>query len=199
MNVFKDYLSFFTIKTFPAKTVVFSEGEPCFSLGIVLKGELDVITYSLSDNGFLIAHLKKDDCFGEYLLFSDSPIYLGSLITVSEVNIALIEKEKLLILLSSQTKLLDGFLKKLGNNHLSLQNKLKVLSQKTIRNKVLFYLNLVVNETENPVVTFKSKERLAQYLNIPRPSLSRELQSLKQEGLLEYDLHTITLIKRSPF
>ncbi|HNZ50151.1 MAG TPA: Crp/Fnr family transcriptional regulator [Bacilli bacterium] len=199
MNVFKDYLSLFSIKTYPAKTTVFSEGEPCSTLGLVLKGGLDVITDTGLDSPFLITHLKKDDCFGEYLLFSDCLFYLGSFITVAETTIAFITKEKLLMLLSSNPLLLEAFLKKIGNNHLFLQNRLKALSQKTLKNRLLFYLNFVANRTKQSVISIKSKERLAQYLNMPRPSLSRELQKLKHDGFIDYDLNSITLIKRSPF
>ncbi|MGD9886422.1 MAG: Crp/Fnr family transcriptional regulator [Bacilli bacterium] len=198
MNVFNRHLSLFTIKAYSAKTVIFSEGEPCLNLGVILKGEIDIITYS-SEVSFTIAHLKKDDCFGEYLLFSNNPIYLGSFVACSDTEIAYINKSKLLELFQTDSLFLENFLKLLGNNHLLLQNKLKIISQTSIRNKIMFYLNLIVKENQNPVVLIKSKERLAQYLNIPRPSLSRELQKLKAAGLIDYDLYSITLKEISPF
>jgi len=40
-----------------------------------------------------------------------------------------------------------------------------------------------------------SKEELANLLFVQRPSLSRELIKMKQEGLIQYDRKTITMIE----
>ncbi|HSQ33719.1 MAG TPA: helix-turn-helix domain-containing protein, partial [Peptostreptococcaceae bacterium] len=39
-----------------------------------------------------------------------------------------------------------------------------------------------------------SKQRLSEYLGIPRPSLSRELMNMKNDGLIDYDRNIVKII-----
>ena len=75
---------------------------------------------------------------------------------------------------------------------MKLQGKVKILSQKTIREKILFYIKNEIKRTKNKTIKINSKEELAKILNIPRPSLSRELILLKEDGYIFYDRDTIT-------
>lgn len=191
MNVFNDYINEMTIKEYAAKSIIFLEKEPCKHFCIILKGSVDIITYSLNDTPYFINSLSKNDCFGEYLLFSDFPIYLGNVVAKTEVKIGFLLKDKLLNLLKQNENLLNSFLNLLANKHLQLQNKLKVLSQKTISDKILSYVHLHANE--HKTIFIKSKESLANILNIPRPSLSRTLIHLKNANMIDYNYHSITL------
>ena len=75
---------------------------------------------------------------------------------------------------------------------MKLQGKVKILSQKTIREKILFYIKNEIKRTKNKTIKINSKEELAKILNIPRPSLSRDLILLKEDGYIFYDRDTIT-------
>jgi Mn-dependent DtxR family transcriptional regulator len=48
--------------------------------------------------------------------------------------------------------------------------------------------SLVLNSKKIPITT---KESLANYLNVTRPSLSRELALMKKEDLIDYNLKYI--------
>ena len=71
---------------------------------------------------------------------------------------------------------------------------MKLLSQKSIADRIMFYLINEYKKTGNKKVSIISKEDLANKLNIPRPSLSRELINLKDEGLIDYNRYFITLL-----
>ena len=75
---------------------------------------------------------------------------------------------------------------------MKLQDKIKILTQKTNREKILFYIKNEIKRTKNKTIKINSKEELAKILNIPRPSLSRELILLKEDGYIFYDRDTIT-------
>ena len=80
-----------------------------------------------------------------------------------------------------------------ANNYLKLQNRLKVLSQKSIREKILFYLEQKTEHKHTNKIYIHSKKELAEYLNIPRPSLSRELIKLQEENIISFNKHYIIL------
>ena len=47
--------------------------------------------------------------------------------------------------------------------------------------------------TNSNTFYFDTKEKLALFLNITRPSLSRELINMKKDNLIDYDLKSITI------
>ena len=68
------------------------------------------------------------------------------------------------------------------------------ISNKTIRNKVLSYLSFMKLETQNS--TFKipfDRQQMADYLNVERSALSKELSKMKSEGLIDYHKNTFTV------
>ena len=47
---------------------------------------------------------------------------------------------------------------------------------------------------KDKTIYYSSKEKLALYLNIPRPSLSRELANMAKDNIIKYDRKSITLL-----
>ena len=92
-----------------------------------------------------------------------------------------------------QTFLLN-FLSIASKKSTDLRNRLKLLSHKSIEERILFYLDSEKKRLNTKKIPIKSKESLAQLLNIPRPSLSRELIKLKEKGIIEYNRYHIILL-----
>jgi CRP-like cAMP-binding protein len=59
----------------------------------------------------------------------------------------------------------------------------------------MFYFETLVKKSKTNVVYIKNKERLAEYLNIPRPSLSRALIELKDLKMIDINGKYITINK----
>ena len=73
--------------------------------------------------------------------------------------------------------------------------KIKLLGQPSIREKIFFFLKEEIKKTgSNTVKLHMSKEELASMMSLNRPSLSRELMRMRDEGLIEYDRNSITLL-----
>jgi Mn-dependent DtxR family transcriptional regulator len=56
-------------------------------------------------------------------------------------------------------------------------------------------LNSETKKLKTNIIPILSKEDLAMKLNIPRPSLSRELIKLKEQGIIDYNKNYIELKK----
>ncbi len=64
--------------------------------------------------------------------------------------------------------------------------RIEVLTKKTIRDKLLTYFNLLNKKQLTKVITLPfSLTDLADYLSIDRSAMMRELKNLKEEGLVE--------------
>lgn len=191
-NVNKDYSNHFMIKNYKKETLIFNEKEECKYLALILEGEVHISTLTYNDKEYTISVLNKNDTFGEFLLFSNNTQYLGDIIASSNTKIAFIDKNNLLELLQDKV-ILENYLKLLSKKSMANQEKIKIYSQKNIEDRILFYLFEESKKKNSKIIKIKSKENLALLLNIPRPSLSRSLIKLKNESLVEYDKHSITL------
>ena len=84
----------------------------------------------------------------------------------------------------------------LSNRALMLNRKIEHISGKSIRGKISSYLLDALRESsDNTVVIPMKRHELADYLNIPRPSLSRELGLMRDEGIINFTGSTITVHK----
>ena len=189
----KDYQKDFIIKKYENNTLVFHEGEECNHLGIILKGQLVISTLTALDKDYVINILNEDELFGDTLLFSDKTFYLGDGIVNKDSEILFIPKELLLQMLKEQQFLLN-FLSIISKKSMDLRNRLKLLSHKSIEERILFYLSEQRKQLQTNKIPIKSKEDLAKLLNIPRPSLSRELIKLKEKKIIDYNRNYIILM-----
>lgn len=180
------------VKTYEKNDLIFNEGDRCNYVCIVTNGAVKISTTSSLYNEFIISTIKSGESFGENLIFSERPYYLGDIIATKKTSILFLSKKEYLKYVSEN---LEEFLQENSKRYLLLQQRTKILLQKSIREKILFYLISKYNSTNSLDIEITSKEELAKYLNIERPSLSRELIKLKEEGLIDYDRHFIYIKK----
>ncbi len=183
------------IKQYEKNTIICNEGDKCNNIYLLIEGEVKIYTYSYEENLYLIKSIKEKDVFAIQLVFATNNKFLGNIITSKKSKIKIISKNTFIKACIKDTELLTQYLNHSADNYLKLQNRLKVLSQKSIREKILFLLEQKTEHKNSNKIYIKSKNELAEYLNIPRPSLSRELIKLQNENIIQFDKHYITLLK----
>ena len=81
-----------------------------------------------------------------------------------------------------------------GKNR-ELMKKVEVVSQKTLREKILAYLSHQSQRAESRYFEIPlSRQELAEYLCADRTALSRELASMKADGLIDYDKNMFRIL-----
>ena len=186
-----NYLHLLNEKKYKKGEIIFFEGDICEYISIIKKGEISIRTFTF-DKEIEINLLHDNEMFGDSLILSSDPRYLGNVIANKDTTLYLIDKNNWLKLLEDK-EILKNYLEIVSNKVFKIQSKVKILTQKTIRDKILFYLIAESKRLKTSDIKIKSKESLALYLNIPRPSLSRELINLKNEGIIDFDRYSITI------
>lgn len=175
--------------------IIFQEDEICKEIILILEGKVSISTYNYDGDEFIIKNSFPGDIIGSLLIFSDKNIYYGTGIAKEKTKTLIIKKSNLLYLFNRFSCMYLNFIKYLSNTGIEINNKLKVMTQKSIREKILFYLK--INEDQNGVVTLTmNKEELAKYLSIPRPSLSRELINMQKDNLIIVNGKTIKKVSK---
>lgn len=188
-------LNHIKVVTYPDNTTIAYEGEKSDNLGVVVQGKVLVKAYSLGGKNFTMNTLKPGQLFGDVLMYSDiNKTFPGSLITSGVTKVAYIPNHDFDQYLRYDFDLLQNFLKILSEKVYEMNFKSKLLSQDSVRDKILFYLYHEKRMQKSNVISLgMTKEDLANILYMQRPSLSRELIKMKQEGLIDYDRWTITI------
>jgi len=76
-----------------------------------------------------------------------------------------------------------------------LGDKLKYYARRPLRKIITAYLKHESLKQDSKIIQLTtSKKALAESMGVQRTSLSRELQKMKQEGLITYSADTITII-----
>ena len=76
--------------------------------------------------------------------------------------------------------------------------RIALLAQKSVRQKIAYYFLMETSEDKQQDVMRLpgTKEVVAKYLAMPRPSLSRELSAMQSENLIQISGNVVTVLDR---
>ncbi|MCR5145538.1 MAG: Crp/Fnr family transcriptional regulator, partial [Lachnospiraceae bacterium] len=165
-------------------------GDITDSLGLVLSGSVTIESNDMWGNKTILSNVGEGGFFAEtYALLENEPLLVD--VRANENCRILFFKVGSLKKLKSNMnlwsfKLISNILMISANKNLHLSGRSFHTSPKTIRGRVMAYLNSVSlkkgnNEFDIPF----DRQQLADYLNLDRSALSKELGKMKKDGLIE--------------
>jgi CRP-like cAMP-binding protein len=183
------------IYQYPANHIIELEGSTSSYVGIILSGTILVQTYTVQGTSIMISTLEEGKEFGDGLMYgSKRHVYPGNVITKEPSTIARIPYDLIERYLDEDAVFRRNLLHVLSDKVIAGAMKSKLLAQETIRDKIFYFLaQEKIKQNSSTIYLGMTKKELARLLHVTRPSLSRELAHMKQEGLLDYNRKTITL------
>lgn len=184
----------YTVKTYEKDALIAMEDEECNSLGLILDGQVEVQRIYSSGKHIVLKRMTAGEVFGEAIIFSKINKYPATIISMSKSNVAFIKKEDIIQLCILEESILKNFITLLSDKIFILNNKIKNISFKTVKQKVINYILEQMHEQKSSTIVLKAnKEQISSLIGIPRPSLSRELMKLRDEEIIDFDKNTITI------
>lgn len=168
-------------------SVIYFQNEKCSTLDMLLSGS--IVVQSISEDGdvLTVSEFAKQDLIGLNLLFSQKSFYPMTIIAKSDSIILHIKKEIILDLSMRNKNFLLMLLQYLSDRSVFLTDKIKLISGKSIRQLILDFLTYEYHiQGSNKIKLTMTKKELAERFGIQRTSLSRELQKMREEGLVDY-------------
>ncbi len=185
----------FNIITYKKNSVIYFQNEKCVTFDIVLKGIVSVQSIDEKGNYISISDFTIGSELGGNLLFSHKNFYPMMVLAKTEVTLIHLKKDLVLSLCQSNTSFLSKFLHSISDKTLILTDKIKILSLKSIRQCIIDFLMYESYIQKSNVIKLKvTKKDLAEKFGVQRSSLSRELNKMRKDGLIEYDAYSITII-----
>lgn len=191
------------LKLLQTHTFTFKSGKTILSpmkgdniIGIVSEGSLSIVQNNYNGDKIIIEKLEKDDVFGTMFLPISKDDY--DIVTLEDSTVIIIDFENIIdnnfYHYSYYHKFMSNLLNIIYEKSKETNERIHLLSQKTIRNKLLEYFKFKTENriTKNIYLPYTFTE-LANYLGIDRTAMHRELKHLQDEGLIEIKNKKITL------
>lgn len=178
--------------------VIFHTGVKTDEFGIVLSGEIHIENIGFWGNRIILHHIKTQDVFAETYAFCKTPMMVD-VISASDSEILFINLNSLLCddnkNKSWYNKVLYNLLILSTNKNLSWSSRVFCISPKNIRTRVMNYLSLEAVKCGNTqiIVPF-NRQQMADYLNLDRSALSKELGRMKKDGILDFHKNKFYLL-----
>ncbi|MDD3746654.1 MAG: Crp/Fnr family transcriptional regulator [Anaerostipes sp.] len=175
-------------KTYQKGEFIFGEDTKPTEIYILLDGKVSIGKDTPSGKHIIITQIEEEgDMFGEVYLFIKKESYEMYALAEEETKVLAISKS----VFGIQSELKRNLVLKLQENLMrifaskayQMNQKIKILGGASLREKIVNYLfEFYPKETE---ILLPRREEWAAYLNVTRPSLSRELGKMQKEGLIE--------------
>ena len=192
LEIFRD--TNYTLKKYSKNDIIAIEGDTCTSIGLVLEGNVD-IKRMLGSKVVHLSSFSKGGVFGEIIAFSDVNLYPATVIASSLSQIMFIDKKDFIKFCTHNEEFLGMFLNTLTNKIFLLNNSITNLTFNSIRQKICNFLISEYKIQKSKTIKLNiTKEKLSESLGVTRPSLSRELINMKDDGLIDYNRSHIVIL-----
>lgn len=182
-------------KTFKNKDLILSYTPIKKKIGFITYGKANIVKTDKEGNTTIMRDLKENDIFSNlFFQESEDEIYI---ISNEETEVIFIDYYTILkncnISCSFHNQLILTLFDLLILDNKQQNEKIELLSKRTVEEKILFFLKQRMNENHVFKVT-TSYKAIAEYLFVDRSNLMRELKKMEKKGLIEKHEKTIKII-----
>lgn len=177
-------------QTYEKEEMIFRSGEQTKRFGIVLSGEVYIESSDLWGNRTILHQMESGGVFAETYAFTNTPLMVD-VIAMQKSTVLFID---IGILLSPPyqdrswyAKLIQSLLILSTNKNLAWSARVLCICAKSIRSRVMTYLSAQAMQQGSMQITIPfDRQQMADYLNVERSALSKELGKMQKEGILTF-------------
>lgn len=183
-------------KVYTNKQLIISNFSTKKQIGFITYGKASIIKTDINGNTTIMRELKEDDIFSNlFFQHSEDEIYI---ISNNETEVIFIDYYNILKNCNKgcpfHNNLVITLFDLLIKDNRKQNEKIELLSQKTVRDKIIYFLKQRMNKDKVFKVT-TSYKAIAEYIVVDRSNLMRELNKLEKEGTIEKNKNTIIIKK----
>lgn len=187
----------YKIEIYTKEDVLFIEDEECQNLSVILDGFIEIQKIDSNGKVLTVAKFEAGDVFGELLIFSDHSRFPMTVVSKTNSIVMHINRDSVIKLCQVETYFLYAYLKLISRKAYILNQKLKEVTLRTIRQQIseFLYSQSKIQKTDIIKIAMTKKE-WADKIGVQRPSLSRELIKMKEEGIIDFNKGVVTIVDR---
>ena len=175
---------------FPKGSPVFLEGDPAKFMGVVLEGAVQVVREDYYGNRSVLTVVGPGGLFAEAFAYAGVDTLPVSVFALQESSVLLLDCGRVLTGCANacafHARLISNLLRGISRKNLNLTQKIRYMSRKTTREKLLEYLMDQAKLHGSDAFTIPyDRQALADFLGVERSAMSAEIGKLRRAGVLE--------------
>ncbi|MDD4767901.1 MAG: Crp/Fnr family transcriptional regulator [Desulfotomaculaceae bacterium] len=169
-------------------------------LGVVLAGEVVIARENAAGDRVIIAVNTPGEMFGEMAAFSGEGVWPVAVMARTACTVMFLPAGKIIgsceRVCASHRQLITNLLEIVSEKALMLHRKVEYLTIKSLRGKISAFLMEQYKKMGSPTFLLPLKRNeLADFLNVSRPSLSREMCRMRDEGVIDFHRDSIKIMR----
>lgn len=174
-------------------------GGPLGGVGVILAGKAAVIKESAGGDRVVMTILKPGDLFGEIAAFAEKPRWPAT-VQAQEISAAIFLPRENIVGRCAENcirhrVLINNMLRLISERALMLNQKVNYLTIKSMRGRISAFLLDHYRKVGQATFTLPlNRSEMADFLSVSRPSMSREISRMKEEGIIDYHLSTFRIL-----
>ena len=170
--VYLKSINAFRIEKYKRNNIIFHTGEIIHEIGIVISGNVIIENNDLWGNKTILSIVTSGQVFGESYAYSHLPLMVNTVAADSAT------------ILFFDLNILDNPTRK----NIILSNRSFCTAPKTIRGRLSIYFSgqSTINNSNEFDIPF-NRQQMADFLNLDRSALSKELCKMRNEGLIDFN------------
>ena len=180
---------------------VLAAGDPATHLGVVLAGRVQVSRLTAEGQRIVMGELGPGQLFAESFACARAETLPVTAVAAAGGAVLLLDSRRLAAPCSAACafhgRLISNLLSVLADKNLFLAGKVEHLAGRTIRERLLSYLEELSARTGRDAVSVPfDRQALADYLCVDRSALSRTIGQLTREGVLAAERNRFVLKRK---
>ena len=177
-------------RSFQKGQTILHQGETVREMGVVLTGAVYIESVDLWGGRAILGHVGPGQVFGETYALSQTPLMVAA-VAAEDTSVLFLDLGKLLSPQHAgrpwQCAMLRNLTLIFAQKNRALSSRIFCTSSKNIRGRLLCYLSAQSVKAGSPSFSIPfDRQQLADYLNVDRSALSKDLGRMKRDGLLDY-------------
>ena len=190
-----------------AKEIKYASGEEICSynktpnvFGVIINGKAHVKKLDVDGNFFILETLTKNSVFSDALSYLATDLNYISVYALETTTVLFLDSSVIFnreqVANEQRLTFINNLLLYIIEKSKTLAKRIEILSNKSIKDKLLSYFSLLAkNNNSNTFTVPMSYTNLAQYLCVDRSAMMREIKKLNDDGFIKSTKREVTIIE----
>ena len=185
-------------KSYDKGNIIIDTGDKVESIYIILNGKIEISKEYDDTRKNIVNILESGEIFAEAIALSTNKISPITAISLNKSELIKIDIKNIFdnnLEKNNKNIFIENLLKIISDKNKFLSIKNDILSQKSLRSKIILYLKYMSNMQKSKKITVPySRDKLAEFISSDRSALSRELNRLAREKMIELNGNKINIL-----
>ena len=187
------------VRSYQKGEIIAFEEENINHVGVVLEGTVDMIKEDVWGNRTMLLRTYPEDIFGETFACGEDSLSVVTFVASRDCKVLFLSFCRVMHTCTHACQfhqtLIENMVRLIARKNRELMRKVEVVSKKTLREKILAYLSIQAQSQGGKTFEIPlGRVEWAEYLCADRSALTRELARMKEEGILDYQKNTFTIL-----